>query len=200
MEKSVKLRLVLRKSEDVPYDTLKVNIEGTDLCTVWALESVEEGNVQVHYIKLDEFEKMGITQGRIDEKYKETRNDSRLQYFSPEVAMFRSLFDKDESTLPFEYDLLVLSNTTKTEGAVSIAFPEVRKVILKTCPSYRIVIPSSIHEIVLVRKDFINTEDATNELYAMISSVNSNPDLISADEVLSSNAYYIEDNGDLRIL
>ena len=59
------------------------------------------------------------------------------------------------------------------------------------------ILPSSVHEILLICAE---KEMCVAELKAIVSSVNRNPNLIEAEEVLSDSVYYYDrGEGEIRI-
>ena len=104
-------------------------------------------------------------------------------------------FGDDEDTCAMidsmDYDMYVMTNKNKFYGAVTITYEKVLKDFanLKNCNLY--ILPSSIHECILIPEDY--TEDASG-LREMVQSVNSTE--VSDEEVLSDNVYYYDRNSD----
>ena len=89
------------------------------------------------------------------------------------------------------YMMYVLSNTNNLHGATEICNYDAIKEIAEKLNSDLFVIPSSIHEVLLVPKtDDINTQHLTD----MVQAVNSTD--VSPDEVLSDHVYiFTRENG-----
>ena len=100
-------------------------------------------------------------------------------------------FGDDEDTCAMidsmDYDMYVMTNKNKFYGAATITYEKVLKDFanLKNCNLY--ILPSSIHECILIPEDY--TEDASG-LREMVQSVNSTE--VSDEEVLSDNVYYYD--------
>ena len=90
-----------------------------------------------------------------------------------------------------QFPMNVLTNKTKLNGATEICNYSTMKEIAEQFQSDLIVLPSSIHEVIIVPKiDDMNIEDLTN----MVKEVNESE--VAEDEVLSDHAYvFTRENG-----
>jgi len=86
--------------------------------------------------------------------------------------------------------LYVLSNDSKVNGAASLFYPGQMDVIKKQLNSDFYVLPSSVHEVIIVPK----TEEITSykDLETMVREVNSTG--VDPEEVLTGNVYFYDGN------
>ena len=89
----------------------------------------------------------------------------------------------------------VLSNTTKLNGAASILYDGVLKKIANKLGSDLIIIPSSVHEVLLIKDD---GTFAISDITEMVKEVNAKE--VEPDEVLSDHAYRYVRNLDKVIM
>ncbi len=168
--------------EDVPY------ILFHDLAIVFQCLVAEElmGNatVLIHNAHLKLW--------RIDEKvlYQDAIvNTPSLQpgAIMPMQEIIRQILELDES-LPIEEGRLpmyVLSNTSRIFGASCILYPDVLKNFAKELESDLYILPSSVHEVILLPANEV--ADA-KELEEMVSDINETQ--LKPEEVLSNSVYY----------
>lgn len=110
-----------------------------------------------------------------------------LPYYLDDII---SLIDVPE--LSGSYDtkdslpLYVLTNSEKLFGASTILYPQLLESIALRMESDFIILPSSIHEVLLLPTSAIN--DNTKDYAAIINEVNATE--LSKEEVLSDHAYY----------
>lgn len=185
---------VLRKSEKVPHNTLKCELEGTDLCRVWALIRNGESR-DVHYLTIDEISALGIEQSHLDAIYKQTLESANWVYAEDGVVYKADLTVREEHSSPFM--IYNLSNEEMVEGAVLLSFSEIRKKIISNYPEYRVIMPSSIHDIVFYHKDSLGC--GIEELKKIVRSVNAS-DAVQDSEILSNEVFYLKDDGSLMML
>ena len=84
--------------------------------------------------------------------------------------------------------MFVLSNITQVHGASSFLYPGVMKNLSKKLNSNLLVIPSSVHETIVLPYEESNMDSAF--LFAMVKEVNTT--VISSADVLSDNVYYYD--------
>jgi len=89
-----------------------------------------------------------------------------------------------EKMLACPCGLYVLTNEKQLYGAATIIFPEVRKALAEKAGGDYYIIPSSVHELIVLPSNIGGNIQGLNE---MINEVNST--MVSADEVLSNHAY-----------
>ena len=91
---------------------------------------------------------------------------------------------KEYGTLEQEFPMYVLTNKGKTMGAVAIIYPEVLKEFADKVKSDLYILPSSIHETILLPA---NTVLHPEELAPMVKDINSK--VVNVVERLSDNVY-----------
>lgn len=99
--------------------------------------------------------------------------------------------------LPFleELNLFVLTNAAKVHGATSIVYPGVLKEISRKFNDDLIIIPSSVHEVILVPASSLLEKYTFDELSDMINEVNETQ--LTDDEILSNHAYLYKKDNDI---
>lgn len=90
--------------------------------------------------------------------------------------------------------LYVLTNEKQLYGAASIVYKEVRNRLSEQMGGDFYIIPSSVHELIIVPNDIGSSLMNLNE---MINEVNST--MVSKDEILSNHAYLYDSGKDLLI-
>jgi hypothetical protein len=81
----------------------------------------------------------------------------------------------------------VLSNIKRTQGAACILYPEVLKTLADRCECSFYIMPSSIHEVILMA---VTGKEDTDELKSMIHDINVTQ--VEPEEVLSDSLYYYD--------
>lgn len=125
----------------------------------------------------------------IDTAVENTRNNGvRTEDMYDLTQMF--LKEMDERLAPniggSGRNMLVLSNEKLIFGASAMIFEDVlKKICIENDTSYYII-PSSIHEVILIEKELVSGD--VSELNSMIRQVNA--DALRPDEVLAEHAYF----------
>lgn len=98
--------------------------------------------------------------------------------------------------LPDSVPMYVLSNRSRVQGAACILYPNILKDFAKAIRSDFYILPSSIHEVILLPAE--NNED-TEALKNMVREVNESQ--VEREEVLSDSVYYYDwKQNELRVL
>ncbi len=106
--------------------------------------------------------------------------------YKPMSEMLDDLLPGSGEELPEDIpDMLVLSNSTKTYGAAAILYTDLLKSIAKKLDSDFYVLPSSVHEVLLLPA---GDRDIRSDLSAMVREVNASQ--VPDGEILSDHAYY----------
>lgn len=94
-----------------------------------------------------------------------------------------------DSPLPFSSGLpmSVLTNQVKIHGASCITYPGVLKELANTLDDNLIIIPSSIHEVLILPEKSINEDYQLKDFTDMIMEINETQ--LTDDEILSDHAY-----------
>lgn len=90
------------------------------------------------------------------------------------------------SELP-EDTMYVLSNASGINGATSLFYPELQEKIAETLACDYYVLPSSIHEVIIVPD---NGQMSNQELVAMVREINETQ--VAPNEVLTNNVYHYD--------
>lgn len=93
-------------------------------------------------------------------------------------------YDEDEDMVMY-----VASNKNNVQGANVLLYPSLLSEFGKKCGKNFYILPSSIHEIILLPESDNTSADA---LKTMVPDVNSNDSLINREEILSNNVYYYD--------
>lgn len=115
----------------------------------------------------------------------EPMQDSHLVY-SKEIV------DEDfEQEIPFEFEaphsMYILTNSNGINGASALLYPEVIENFSNAIKSNVYILPSSIHEVILVPSQ---EEIDKSQLIQMVNEVNETQ--VAKEEVLSSSVYYYD--------
>ncbi len=146
------------------------------------------------YIKFEDSD-IGCGQIRIRQDYLERWNITTEELMKD--AKENSEKEIDLRVMEFGgFPMYIMSNKSLTGGASSILYPDALEKFANQKESNLFIIPSSIHEVILipdfedVTEDTDEWEEKTTELKKMISQVNREE--LRTDEVLSDNLYYFD--------
>ncbi len=183
-------RLICRKNNeellsDVPY------VEFLDLaiCFYYAYSGkvLGEGTILIHNSHMESW---GV---KIQDLMRlATENTPRLfpGQLSSMTEVLKEVMDVGgKSELEQEIPLTVLTNVRKTHGAACILYPGMLEKIAARMGNSFYIIPSSIHEVILLEK---TDEEVPADLKKMISEVNRTQ--VAAEEVLSDNLYFYDNS------
>ena len=100
----------------------------------------------------------------------------------------------DELTVLSEYPMYILSNSKCTNGAVCLLYPGICREIAELIPDGFFVLPSSIHELIIVP-----TDRDSDELLKMVADVNLTQ--VPPEDILSNNIYrYYPEEAALKLI
>lgn len=122
--------------------------------------------------------------------YSAVINQSMLDYWKmTEEELFETAMACRKELAPYllEYffpDTLVLTNQEQIEGASCLLYPEALEEITRRLGGDFIILPSSIHEVIVMESIGANPE----KLNAMVNEVNETT--VAEDEILSDHAYF----------
>ena len=116
--------------------------------------------------------------------------------FKPMETMFEHLIDN--SLIPYSlFPISFLTNQTKIHGATCMIYPDLLKELSLQLEDDLIIIPSSIHEVLIIPVSSVKSEYTLQDFTEMIIEVNETQ--LTEDEILSDHAYlYIK--ADNRII
>jgi len=93
-----------------------------------------------------------------------------------------------------EFDMYLLTNKLKIHGATCMAYPRLLKRIADFLEDNLVIIPSSIHEVLIIPESFTKDEYSMEDFKQMI--LEANETTLTDDEVLADHAYLYERNTD----
>lgn len=121
----------------------------------------------------------------------EVRSPARVTYISQELFAASNNTPKDllsgEITYDSDMGLLVLTTADRYAGAAALFYPQIQKRIAEIVQASYFVIPSSIHEILILPD---NGEHAAKDLAEMVKAVNENE--VSPEEQLGNRVLYYD--------
>ena len=125
--------------------------------------------------------------------------ENNLKIYKPKLLSFSSMgltdLDEDDDSMLYTAILVDAKHNNGDYGATTLLYPEFLSSIAEKLNSDFVVIPSSIHEVLIIRPDMIAPED----LKSIIFEVN-HSNAVADNEVLSGNAYYYSrETGNLTI-
>lgn len=171
--------------EDIPY------VEFLDLaiCFYYAYSGrvLGEGTILIHNSHM---EMWGVNTRELMRLA--TENTPRLfpGKLSPMTEVLKEVMDVGgKSDFEQEIPMTVLTNVRRTQGAACILYPGMLERIAEKTGKSFYIIPSSIHEVILLEK---TGEEVPAELKEMICEVNKTQ--VAAEEVLSDNLYFYDDS------
>ncbi len=177
--------------EDVPSKqigdfSIIYNVVVQDFVSEYATILIHNAHINLWGINMEELHEIAMI------------NTTKLLPYS-----FESLENVFERTLR-QFDVMninnkmyILTNKVKVNGAVTMFYPNLLKKVSDFLEDNLIIIPSSIHEVIIMPEQFFRNTSSVEELNETISMVNEAE--LNAIEVLSNYAY-IFDGKELRIL
>lgn len=93
-----------------------------------------------------------------------------------------------------DFDMYILTNKLKIHGATCIAYPRLLKRIADFLEDNLIIIPSSIHEVLIIPESLTKEEYSMDDFKMMIFEANETT--LTDDELLSDHAYIYEQKTD----
>ena len=97
---------------------------------------------------------------------------------------------------PFEPDnmtpMTVLTNSVGVNGASAILYPATKEMLAERFPNGFVLIPSSVHELIIISKD-LSTD--TMRLLDMVKTINANE--VLPEDQLADDVFTLDDEGHL---
>lgn len=174
--------------QSIPYH----EIENTDLIATFRIDvSVGDANGSV-LVNNAMLESWGVGESDLYEKaLQNTQQRHPFTLQSMEKVMMEIMLDISASVEPnqlptqFEpYTQYLLSNEDKSDGATCLLYPDLLKKIGSIFESNFFILPSSIHELILMKD---TGEMSANELQRMVLEVNRTQ--VEPEEVLSNHVF-----------
>lgn len=108
--------------------------------------------------------------------------------------MEKMIPDLGNINFPLEMEMYLLTNKTKINGAISITYKDLLEEIAERLNDNFYIIPSSIHEVLIIPWKSVNEEYTFKDFTEMIEEVNETQ--LASDEVLSNHVYfYVKSDG-----
>ena len=123
-----------------------------------------------------------------EELYRTAMDNLRKEEFS--ITDMTSLFPAElVEVMPMGIDVYIFSTKNRIQGARAMLRMDMLKTFANEKGCNLFILPSSVHEVLLVCDE---KGICVEGLKAMVSSVNSDPDAIEVEEVLSDSVYYYD--------
>ena len=184
-------------NEDMLKDTPHKNL--FDLSVVYYIQvsEIEDNQKLCCFVNNFILDKWGISLEELHEVSKRNLEKNKpaifgkLSTFGPSEA--RELPDVTEEFIG-EADMYVLTDRDNYMGAAYLMFPDVFERIARVVGDNLIILPSSVHELIIVKKEIGMSADFMALIVKEVNSQNVNP-----DEVLSESVYGYSE-GELKII
>lgn len=164
-------------------------VGGTDLAAVFRVMLYKDGEERASVLVTDKT--MKDWDMDVDALYETALKNTAAQVPVQINSMMSMFFDSVE---PLELKevfrnegLYILSNPQKDHGAVTMLYPGLLQSIAEATRSSFYILPSSIHEVLLIKED--NGMDA-RELQSMVMDINQRE--VAPQEVLSNQVYFYD--------
>lgn len=165
------------------------HLEMMDLSLVfYLLLNVSEDGTATMQIKNEHLDQWGIRMEELWEHAKENVGRILPARFTSMEEVMRELTGMETEQIGLESSgMYVLSNSVRNYGAACIAYPHVAEMIGQMLNENYYIIPSSIHELIIVPESKGLGEEEMNE---MIQEVNCTQ--LADEEILSEHIYYYD--------
>lgn len=175
--------------EDIPY------VDFQDLVLIFLVQisdlSETYGTILIHnsHLNLWNIDKDHLF------KIAEKNTPSLLPYYFDnflEILGMPEEYNFDIFSKPYLY---ILTNSLKIHGATCMAYPGLLKELAETLNDNLIIIPSSIHEVLILPESSLNEDYSIDDLCETIMEVNEME--LHNDEVLADHPYLYQKNANL---
>lgn len=167
----------------------KKEVEGTDLLAVFRVMFYNQGKECASALITDAVMEKWDTD--LDSLYETALKNTVDQAPAQINSMMSVLFGGEESLAPEDVfqdgGLYILTNPQKDHGAVTMLYPGLLQSIAEATRSSFYILPSSIHEVLLIKGD--NGMDA-KELQSMVMDINQRE--VAPQDVLSNQVYFYD--------
>lgn len=189
---SIKSRLyvtVLNRSSNKNYlkDAVHKDIPDTDITAVVRVlcENRKERGTASFLVKENMLEMWGISgEALYEQALKNTESLFQPEMFNVMAILTGCDEEEAKSKELFPYAQYVLTNDVKTNGAAVMLYPNLLQEIGEATGSNFFILPSSIHEVILLKD---NGEMSAEELQRMVMTINRIQ--VAPEEVLSDEVY-----------
>lgn len=86
----------------------------------------------------------------------------------------------------------VLTNNIAAGGAATLFYPDVQEALAQAYPEGYYVLPSSVHELMIISANVVSTLDDEQRLISIVQEVNQQSDVVPPKNKLSDSLYHIE--------
>ena len=156
----------------------------------------EEGWRASMMIRNQQLEIWGITEEELKQQAEKNMNRLFPARVQPILEAIQGVMGTDWKGEGERTDLFVLSNTRNYYGAAVVAYDGFLKEIAKEWKSDFVILPSSVHEMILCP---IQKEENLGDLVELVKEINETE--VSEEEVLSDHVYlYEKESGNLVIV
>ena len=165
--------------KDKPYKKV------LDLAMIFVVMLNEKEGEMAAQVLWTQMEAWGID---IEELYLTAIDNFRKEEFT--ITNMASLFPAElEEELEMSIDMYIFSTKSRIHGARAMLRVDMLKTFANEKGCNLFILPSSVHEVLLVCDE---KGICVAGLKAMVSTVNSDPDAIAVEEVLSDSVYYYD--------
>ena len=197
------VRLVNTKANRKELSVLPhIEIEDLSLIPVIRYPLPDKSGYESMKITEEIRKRWGVSVDQIFERAWENEEVPVLQdmgEFISHVESSKELFEIEDGSLEMTNEsMFILENQRKIDGAAVIAFPGVMEKLNELFPEGFYVVPSSIHETLILPKNMINETDGGLEYMGeMVRDINRNH--MDPKEILSDRIYeYDKESGTIR--
>ena len=168
----------------------KKEIEGTDLLAVFRMQFYEQGKVCANALVTNEL--METWDMDVETLYETALDNTAVQMPAQICSLMSVYFDGEESLEPGEVfseeqGMYVLTNPQKSKGAAAMLYPGLLQSIAEATQSSFYILPSSIHEVLLMKE---GNGMGAKELQSMVTDINQAQ--VPPQEVLSNQVYFYD--------
>lgn len=173
------------KLKGMPYLTYAEDLAIT-FCIILPFATDENGIGSIA-VTNQFIEKWGVT---ADDLFADAMANVKDDYLLEDMdAMMARMLGEEIEPMPVNRDtkMAIVSNKAKMNGATVVTNPEVLQHIADAVEGSYYILPSSIHECIVIPE---NPEVDADTLNTMVQEVNKNE--VAPDEILSNHAYYYD--------
>ncbi len=188
----IRIRLVRMEGneeylKDRPYKKV------LDLAMIFVVLLKEKEGEMAAQVSWTQIKAWGIN---AEELYRTAIDNFRKEEFI--ITNMTSLFPaKLAEELEMGIDMYIFSTKNRIQGARAMLRVDMLKIFADEKGCNLFILPSSVHEVLLICEE---KDMCVAGLKEIVSSVNGNPDVIAAEEVLSDSVYYYDrEKGEIRI-
>ena len=115
--------------------------------------------------------------------------------FPPKMMDLGAMFGFPELE---ETKMEVLSNQAGINGAAALFYPDIMDKVLLPGETKAVILPSSVHEVIVVHGKEIEESDDFTDLYEMVKSINGDPSMIRKEDILTDSIYLYKKGDEIK--